>query len=144
MSDRHELERALAWGTGGSALLVAIAVNLVALVVARIAGAEMLVSPSGGEAMEINGWLVFATTVVPLLIASVLLYLARRHRPRSWQVLAVVGLAVAVLTTAMPLSATATTGTKTALVLMHLLTGLVWFVLVMRAATDTSTARSDT
>lgn len=137
MSGLSTPDRAVAWNAGGTALIVALALNLATLVVAKIVGVEMAVRPSGAAAaMEINGWLVFATTVVPLLVASVLLYLTRQHRPRAWQVLAMVGLAIGVLTVAMPLSATATAGTKVALTLMHLATGIVWFVVVRRAATE--------
>lgn len=131
MSTTHDPDSTRAWDAGGTIILVALVVNFALLIGARVAGVDMTAQPSGGTAMEINGWLVFATTVVPLLIGGVLLYLTRRSRARAWPVLAVVGLAIGVLTTALPLTTTATVGTKTVLALMHLATGLIWFVVVM-------------
>ncbi len=132
---RAGLTAARGWRTGGLAIAVALAGNLIAFAVASVAGAGMTVQPLGAsEAMNIRPGLVIVTTASPLLGATVLLVLVRRLGERAWRVLAAVGLVLGVLTIAMPLTVTASTGTQVALGSMHVLTGLVWFVLVRRAA----------
>lgn len=128
------LSAALGWRVGGLAIAAALAGNLINLAVASVAGAEMTVQPSGTMAIEINAALVIATTVLPLIGATVLLVLLRRRGAPAWRTMAAVGLGLGVLTIAMPLTVTATAGTRVALASMHLLTGLVWFVSVRRAA----------
>ena len=45
-----------------------------------------------------------------------------------------VGLALGLITIVMPVSANATVATTMTLATMHLITGLVWFIVVWRAA----------
>ena len=69
---------------------------------------------------------------MPLLIATALLIAVRRRGARAWQLLAAAGLAFGLITIVMPVLATAVT-TMT-LPTIHVITGLVWFILVWRAA----------
>jgi len=71
---------------------------------------------------------------VPLLIATALLIAARRRVARAWQLLAAAGLAFGLITIVMPVLATATVATTMTLATRHVITGLVWFILVWRAA----------
>lgn len=128
------LPAGLGWRVGGLAVAAALVGNLIALAVASVADADMMVQPTGaGAPMEINAGLVVATTALTLLAATVLLVLLRHRGTPTWRLLAAIGLGLGVLTIAMPLTVTATTGTRVALASMHLLTGLVWFVLVRHA-----------
>lgn len=70
---------------------------------------------------------------MPLLIATALLIAARRRGARAWQLLAA-GLAFGLITILMPVLATATAATTMTLPTIHVITGLVWFILVWRAA----------
>lgn len=135
----HAVERSpsawSAWRTGGLSALVALVANLVVLVTGTAAGAEMSVLAAGaGQPMTVNAAMVVATTLLPLLLATGVLVLVHRRGARAWRLLASAGLVVGVVTVVMPLSLTATVGTKAVLALMHVITGLVWFVLVRRAA----------
>jgi Family of unknown function (DUF6069) len=129
------LPAALAWRTGAWSAGIAIVINLIVLGLGRLAGADMSVQPPGSPApMTIGVAQVVATVLVPLLVATGLLIAVRRRGARAWRLLAAVGLAVGLITVAMPVLATATAATTTVLATMHVVTGLVWFILVWRAA----------
>ena len=129
------LPAALAWRTGAWTAGIAIVINLIVLGLGRLAGADMSVQPPGSPApMTIGVVQVVATVLVPLLVATVLLIAVRGRGARAWRLLAAVGLGVGLITVAMPLLATATAATTVALATMHVVTGLVWFILVWRAA----------
>lgn len=119
---------------GAISALAALAVNLAVLGVATSAGADMTAQPPNQQAMQIGVLLVTATTVLPLLGATALLLPARRWAARGWRVLAVGGLVVGVASVVMPLTVSAETGTRLALMLMHVITGVAWFLVVRRAA----------
>jgi hypothetical protein len=53
---------------------------------------------------------------------------------RAWQLLAAAGLAFGLITIVTPVLATATVATTMILATIHVITGLVWFILVWRAA----------
>jgi hypothetical protein len=136
------LPRALAWRTGAWSAGIAIIINLIVLGLGRLAGADMSVQPPGSPAPMIIGVVqVVATVLVPLLVATLLLMAVRGRGARAWRILAAVGLAVGLITVAMPVLATATAATTTVLATMHVVTGLVWFVLVWRAARRQEVAR---
>jgi hypothetical protein len=125
----------LAWRTGALSAGIAIVINLIVLGLGRVAGADMNVQPPGSPApMTIGVLQVVATVLVPLLVATVLLIAVRGRGARAWRLLAAVGLAIGLITVAMPVLATATAATTIVLATMHVVTGLVWFVLVWRAA----------
>jgi hypothetical protein len=129
------LPAALAWQTGALTAGIAIVINLIVLGLGRLAGADMSVQPPGSPApMTIGVVPVVATVLVPLLVATVLLIAVRGRGAGAWRLLAAVGLGVGLITVAMPLLATATAATTIALATMHVVTGLVWFILVWRAA----------
>ena len=129
------LSAGLAWRTGAWTAGIAIGINLIVLGVGRVAGADMSVQPPGSAAPMIIGVVpVVATVLVPLLIATALLIVVRRRGARAWRLLAAVGLAIGLITIVMPVLATATVATTVTLATMHVITGLVWFILVWRAA----------
>jgi Family of unknown function (DUF6069) len=108
---------------------------LLLLGIGVLAGADMNVQPPGStSALAIGPELVVVTAIVPLVPATLLLAAVRRRGPKGWRLLATTGLAVGVVSAAGPLLSTATPGTKAVLVSMHVVTGLIWFVLVRRAA----------
>ena len=69
---------------------------------------------------------------MPLLVATALLIAALRRGARAWQLLAAAGLAFGLITIVMPVLATATAATTMTLPTIHVITGLVWFILVWR------------
>lgn len=125
--------RAAAKTAGTTAGLVVVA-NLVVYAIGRALGADFAVVPSEGRGLTIGAGLVFVTSVVPLLLGGVGLTIASRWGTAGWRVLAWVGLAIGVLSVVMPLTTEATAGTKAALAVMHVLTGVTWFVVVRRSA----------
>ena len=120
------------WRIGLTSVSIALAANLAVYALALLAGAEMTAG-----AMSINGFLVAANTVVPLLIATLLLLPLRRWGPRGWRVLATIGLALGLLSAPAPFTVASEGSTRFALAFMHVVTGVVWFVVVRRAATRT-------
>ncbi|MBA3989675.1 MAG: hypothetical protein H0X54_01350 [Propionibacteriales bacterium] len=132
----------------GSAALVgaksagaSLAANLAVLGVATLAGADMLVRPDANKpVMQVGVILVAATTLLPLLLATMLLIPARRWGARGWRALAVAGLVVGVVSVVMPLGAQARPGTQLALASMHVITGVAWFLVVRRATARLRTA----
>ena len=127
---------ALAWRTGLTSAAVALTADAVVVAVARAAGADLLVRRELSEpAMTVGPGTVAATTLVPMLGATLLLLAARRWGPRSWRALASVGLVVGLLTAPAPFTVLAGTSTQMSLALMHVVAGVVWFVVVRRAVT---------
>jgi hypothetical protein len=121
---------------GATSAGVAIAVNLAALGVATLAGADMVVRVSVSQpAMHISGPVVAVTVLVPVLAGTLLLIPARRWGARGWRALATAGLALGVLSVVTPLAVEAASGTRLALASMHLISGVTWFLVVRRAAT---------
>jgi Family of unknown function (DUF6069) len=130
-----DLTAAMAWRTGSWAAGLGCAADLLLLGIGVLAGADMNVQPPGStSALAIGPELVVVTAIVPLVPATLLLAAVRRRGPKGWRLLATTGLAVGVVSAAGPLLSTATPGTKAVLVSMHVVTGLIWFVLVRRAA----------
>lgn len=136
-SPPRTLPAATGWKAGAISTVLALTANLAALAVATAAGAEMMVRPAGTtETLTVGALLVIATTVVPLTLGTILLVIRRGRGPRAWRALAVVGLAIGLITVIGPLTTTASAGTKTALAFMHVATGVIWFLAVRRAATQ--------
>ena len=124
-----------AWQAGLTSTAVAAATNLGVLAVARLAGADMVVQPqSTDQAITVGAGSVVVMTVVPLLLATLLLLPLRRWGPAAWRALALGGLVIGVATVVMPFTVSAAAGTASGLALMHVVAGVVWFVAVRRAA----------
>jgi hypothetical protein len=116
---------------GAGVALVAAVANSIVWAVARLAGADFEVT-ANDSTQDIGLPTVLATTLAPLVLATFALWVTRR-KPSAWRVLAWVGLAIGVLSIVAPIAAEATAGTTTALVTMHLITGMAWFAGVFRA-----------
>jgi hypothetical protein len=104
----------------------------------RLLGVDFVVVPRGSapaDAQTISVGIIAVMTIVPVLLGSGLLAATRGASDRWWPRLAPAGLAVGIVTLAMPLAATASVGTKALLAAMHLVTGVIWFVQVRRAIT---------
>lgn len=105
--------------------------NLLFWAIGRAFGTDYLVAPAGGgpgHAQTIGPGMVVAMTVVPVILGSVLLALTRGASHRWWPRLAAGGLAVGILTVAMPLAATASAGARALLAVMHVVAGAAWFI----------------
>lgn len=110
---------------------LALVINVVNRVVAGALGVDFQVMTAmAAQPQTVGLGSVVVMTVVPLALAGLALLLVRRWAPRSWQVLAWLGLAAGVLT--LPFFLDATLGTKFALGLMHLVPALLWWAAVRR------------
>ncbi len=117
------------WGTGLTSIGIALAANLTVLAVALLTGADMVAAQ-----MSIGAFFVAMNTVVPLLIATLVLLPLRRWGAGAWRVLATTGLAIGLLSSPAPFTVSAENSTRAALAAMHVITGVVWFLIVRRAA----------
>ena len=117
------------WRTGLISISVALAANLALLAVALLAGAEMVAAQT-----SIGATFVALNTVGPLLIATLILLPMRRRGARAWRALATTGLAVGFVTSPAPFTVSAEDSTRLALAAMHVITGVIWFLVVRRAA----------
>lgn len=127
-----------AWRAGAVAGLLAAALNVAVLLVAGAVGADLLVRPVAGQPAETVGIpMVLLMTLAPVVVGTVLLVVLAR-RARAWDALAWIGLAAGLLTTPAPFFVDARLGTAVALAAMHVVTGVVWFVVVRRAARPTT------
>lgn len=132
------LPAARGWRAGLIASAAALAANITLLYLARGLGADMAVRRAETEAvMTIGIGTVTLMTLLPMLVATLLLPLLRRWGPRAWHLLAAVGLLVAMVTVPAPFTMLAQTGTQVVLACMHLTAGIAWFVVVRRAARNT-------
>lgn len=123
------------WRSGLTSAAVALVLNLVILAVARLAGADMLMQRDETvAAMSIGVGPVATFTVVPMLLATALLLPLRRRGARAWRALATAGLVVGIVTVPLPFTVLAEGSTRGALAVMHVVAGVVWFVVVRRAA----------
>lgn len=120
--------------TTAVAIGATVLLNLAILAIGALAGAELEVAQSTGkEPQQIGPAIVAITSIGPLLLGGLVLWLVGRRGRRSWLAVGRLGLALGVVTVVMPVSAVATTGTTLTLAAMHVVTGLVWFVLVRTA-----------
>ena len=116
------------WRTGLTSICIALAANLAVLAVAVLAGAEMVAAQT-----SIGVFLVSVNTVVPQLVATLVLLPLRRWGARAWRVLATTGLAIGLVSSPAPFTVSAEDPTRAALAAMHVITGVVWFLVVRRA-----------
>ena len=117
------------WGTGLTSIGIALTANLSVLAVALLAGVEMVAAQN-----SIGVFFVAANTVVPLLVATLVLLPLRRWGARAWRALATTGLAIGLASSPAPFTVSAENSTRAALTAMHVITGVVWFLIVRRAA----------
>lgn len=122
-----------AWRVGALVAAVALPANLVVWLVADAAGVPFEVT-QGGDTQSVGPLMVIVMTLAPLLLGTLLLWATRSRAPRSWTVLAWVGLAVGLLSAALPLSVDASDGTSLSLAAMHVVVGLAWFGAVRRGS----------
>ena len=120
--------------TTGATAVLAVVANVAVYAISRALGADFAVAPPGRPGLTIGVGLVLVTSVVPLVLGGLALAVASRWGAKGWRVVAWAGLAIGVLSVVMPLTIEATAGTKSALVLMHVLTGVAWFIVVRRSA----------
>lgn len=120
--------------TAGTAAALGVVANLVVYGIARAAGTDFAVVRPDGVGFTVGPASVLLMSVVPLLLGGVALAVVARWGQRGWHWLAWIGLAIGLLTVVMPISTEASSGTTLALALMHVLTGVAWFVIVRRFA----------
>lgn len=114
-------------------LATAALLNLLIWAAARLAGVELEVGRSGAELMSVGPVMVVLTTAVAVLVGGLALYVSALRWSRPHAVLGWVGLAIGVLTVVLPLTAVASAGTRGALAVMHIATGVVWWLGLQRS-----------
>lgn len=118
---------------GATVALASTILNLLILTVARAADTELLVrQPGAAEAMQISAGAVVTMTLAAVILGTLALLVARRWGARGWRVLARAGLAIGLITVVMPLSVDADSATRLTLASMHIVVGVVWFLIVRR------------
>lgn len=106
-----------------TAAMAAVLVNIVVLLIGQAAGASLV---AGGQ--PVGFVQVIVATLAAFAVGALVLWLvARRHAERA-RVLAWVGLVAAVLSTAAPLTMAAELTTGITLAVMHVATGVAWFI----------------
>lgn len=113
--------------------LVALVANIVIHTVAAVLGVTFVLTPPGGQPVEINVASVSLMSVVPIVVGGLLLALLARYAAGAARSLSWVGLLIGVGTTLMPISMDGDLSTRLVLASMHVVTGLAWFVSLRRA-----------
>ena len=111
------------WKRAGLVITAAVVVNLAVYLVAKAAGVEILV-PMGASPVPLEAGLVVVFTVVPLVLAAVLLLVLRRVGVASPAVFAGVAAVVLLLSLSAPLTADLAASNKLVLASMHVVAGL--------------------
>ena len=111
------------WKRAGLVIASAAVVNLAVYLVAKAAGLELLV-PMGATPVALEAAPVVVFTVVPLLLAAVLLLVLRRVGVGSLAVFAGVAAVVLLLSLAAPLTADLAVSNKLVLASMHAVAGV--------------------
>lgn len=122
--------------TGAVGTAVALAANLLILMVGRSAGADMVVGDPGESAQTVGVLPVVITTLVGFVVGTLLLLLVRSRGRRVWNTVALAGFVIGIGSVAAPLLMTAELATHVTLAAMHIMTSLVWFFAVRRVARD--------
>lgn len=110
------------WKRAGLVIVAATVVNIAVFLVAKAVGVEILV-PQGGAPTALSVAPVMIFTIIPLVLATVLLLLLRRlgvSRPGVFAGIVVVGTVLSLLA---PLTADLTVSNKVALAVMHVVAG---------------------
>jgi hypothetical protein len=111
------------WRRTGLVIAVAVVINAAVYLIAKAAGVEILV-PQGGSPTPLSVVPVVVFTIVPLVLAAVLLLVLRRVGVSSQRVFAGVVVVVTALSLLAPLTADLTVSNKLALGAMHVVAGL--------------------
>ena len=111
------------WRRTGLVIAVAAAINVAVYLIAKAAGVEILV-PQGGSPTPLSVVLVVVFTIVPLVLAAVLLLVLRRVGVSNQRVFAGVVVVVTALSLLAPLTADLIASNKLALAAMHVVAGL--------------------
>ena len=111
------------WKRAGLVIAAAVVVNLAVYLVAKAAGVEILV-PMGASPVPLEAAPVVVFTVVPLVLAAVLLLVLRRVGVASPAVFTGVAAVVLLLSLAAPLTADLAVSNKLVLASMHAVAGL--------------------
>jgi hypothetical protein len=115
------------WRRTGLVIPVAAVVNVAVYLIARAIGGEILV-PMGGAPAPLSVVPVAVSTIIPLVVAAVLLLVLRRVGVSSPRVFAGVVIVVTLLSLLAPLTADLSVSNKLVLVAMHLVAGLAALV----------------
>ncbi len=126
-----------AWRNGGIVLAITASITLVALLVAVQAGMELRFDRVDGRNARVRPGIGVVTLVITVLVGTALLDLVGRRSEKAWKGVAWAGLVISLLSTAAPLSSTADPGVTALLVSLHVLAGVTWFVVLMRAVRQT-------
>ena len=116
------------------AVAVAVAAPLIVWVVASLAGASLEVTSPLAGTMRIDALLVIVTAVALALAAWGVLALLERFTSNARRVWTIIAVAVLVLSVPPLAFLDATVGTKVALAVMHVVTGLVLIFMLRRGA----------
>jgi len=111
------------WKRAGLVIAAAAAANLAVYLVAKTAGVELLV-PMGASPVPLEAGLVVVFTVVPLVLAAVLILVLRRVGVASPAVFAGVAAVAVLLSLSAPLTADLAASNKLVLASMHAVAGL--------------------
>jgi len=133
-STRRDLGPRRAARAAGLAAIVAVVVNLVIFGIGKALDVDFVAVPTGDGGDHGRPAAVALLTVVPLIVGGLLLAALGRRGAGAWNVLAWVGLALGVVSVVAPLDAAVETSTGVALALMHVATGVTWFLVVRREA----------
>ncbi|MFB7718681.1 DUF6069 family protein [Nocardia sp. NPDC056100] len=128
------------WRTGVFAFATAAITDLVIFGIAKLAGADMVVTPRGGRTMTVGIGVIVSALFVAIAIATLALRFLTAHGESRRRALAAGGLAVGLISIALVLTAGATVETKIALASMHTAAGLIWFIAVWRPTAPGRTA----
>lgn len=119
--------------TTALAMVTTVALNLAVLAIGALAGADLEVAQSAGEApMDIGAGMVVVMSLGPLLLGGLVLWLAGSRGRGAWNAVGWLGLALGIITVVMPIGAVATTGTTVTLASMHVIAGVLWVLAVRR------------
>ena len=119
---------------GALAAIIAVLADLTVLLAGRLGGADMVVTQPGGASQTVGVAPVVLASLIGIVLGTVLLLVLRDRGRRAWTVVAVVGLVLGLATVPAPFSMTAGTGTQLTLAAMHVVTAIVWFLVVRRGA----------
>jgi hypothetical protein len=115
------------WRRTGLVIALAAVINVAVYFIATAAGVEILV-PQGSTPSPLSVVPVVVFTIVPLVLAAVLLLVLRRVGVSSPRVFAGIVVVVSLLSLAAPLTADLTASNKLVLAAMHLVAGLAALV----------------
>ena len=121
------------WTAGLAATGAVVLADLAVRAVGVVAGVDFTVHPDGST-MEVGAGLVAAFAAAAVLLGTVLARLLVRRGRRGLRAAQAIGAAVALLSLLLPLTVSATTGTRLLLAVMHLVAGAAYVIALQIAA----------